>query len=179
MPFTPLLHCTSTPSGRRHNSARRTAELLAKWSTAWGGNASNTRRTAYISEYPVSGDSYSGSGNPNVSYYSYTATIPDKSVKVSDADWLTITLKSDAQSKGIVLDRAFVRSENGSSYVYKDDNGVLKKQKLSVGGNVNGGYSVLVTGGITRDDKIAFPYGDTVKEGAKTQEVSVNELYGY
>ena len=132
-----------------------------------------------VSEYPVSGDSYSGSGNPNVSYYSYTATIPDKSVKVSDADWLTITLKSDAQSKGIVLDRAFVRSENGSSYVYKDDNGVLKKQKLSVGGNVNGGYSVLVTGGITRDDKIAFPYGDTVKEGAKTQEVSVNELYGY
>ena len=133
-----------------------------------------------VSEYPVSGDNYSGNGNPNVSYYSYTAaTIPDKSVKVSDADWLTITLKSDAQSKGIVLDRAFVRSENGSSYVYKDDNGVLKKQKLSVGGNVNGGYSVLVTGGITRDDKIAFPYGDTVKEGAKTQEVSVNELYGY
>lgn len=133
-----------------------------------------------VSEYPVSGDNYSGNGNPNVSYYSYTATIPDKSVKVSDDDsWLTITLQSDMQSKGIVLDRAFVRSENGNSYVYKDDNGVLKKQKLIVGGNVNGGYSVLVTGGITRDDKIAFPYGDTVKEGAKTQEVSVDELYGY
>ena len=133
-----------------------------------------------VSEYPVSGDNYSGNGNPNVTYYSYTATIPDKSVKVSDDDyWLTITLQSDTQSKGIVLDRAFVRSENGNSYVYKDDNGVLKKQKLIVGGNVNGGYSVLVTGGITRDDKIAFPYGDTVKEGAKTQEVSVDELYGY
>ena len=133
-----------------------------------------------VSEYPVSGVNYSGNGNPNVSYYSYTATIPDKSVKVSDDDyWLTITLQSDTQSKGIVLDRAFVRSENGNSYVYKDDNGVLKKQKLIVGGNVNGGYSVLVTGGITRDDKIAFPYGDTVKEGAKTQEVSVDELYGY
>ena len=133
-----------------------------------------------VSEYPVSGDNYSGNGNPNVSYYSYTATIPDKSVKVSDDDyWLTITLQSDTQSKGIVLDRAFVRSENGNSYVYKDDNGVLKKQKLIVGGNVNGGYSVLVTGGITRDDKIAFPYGDTVKEGAKTQEISVDELYGY
>lgn len=133
-----------------------------------------------VSEYPVSGDNYSGNGNPNVSYYSYTATIPDKSVKVSNDDyWLTITLQSDTQSKGIVLDRAFVRSENGNSYVYKDDNGVLKKQKLIVGGNVNGGYSVLVTGGITRDDKIAFPYGDTVKEGAKTQEVSVDELYGY
>lgn len=145
-----------------------------------GQNGDFEAEVVDVSEYPVSGDNYSGNGNPNVSYYSYTATIPDKSVKVSDDDyWLTITLQSDTQSKGIVLDRAFVRSENGSSYVYKDDNGVLKKQKLSVGGNVNGGYSVLVTGGITRDDKIAFPYGDTVKEGAKTQEVSVDELYGY
>ena len=145
-----------------------------------GQNGDFEAEVVDVSEYPVSGDNYSGNGNPNVSYYSYTATIPDKSVKVSDDDyWLTITLQSDTQSKGIVLDRAFVRSENGNSYVYKDDNGVLKKQKLIVGGNVNGGYSVLVTGGITRDDKIAFPYGDTVKEGAKTQEVSVDELYGY
>lgn len=132
-----------------------------------------------VSEYPVSSDNYYGSGNPNVSYYTYTATIPDKTVKVSDEDWLTISLTNSSQSNGIVLDKAFVRSENGVSYVYKDDNGVLKKQVLSVGGNVNGGYSVLVTGGITRDDKIAFPYGDTVKEGAKTKEVSSSEIYGY
>ncbi len=132
-----------------------------------------------VSEYPVSGDNYSGNGNPNVSYYTYIATIPDKTVKVSDEDWLTISLTNNTQSKGIVLDRAFVRSENRASYVYKDDNGVLKKQVLTVGGNVNGGYSVLITGGITRDDKIAFPYGDTVKEGAKTKEVSSSEIYGY
>ena len=132
-----------------------------------------------VSEYPVSSDNYSGNGNPNVSYYTYTATIPDKTIKVSDEDWLTISLTSSAESKGIVLDKAFVRSENGVSYVYKDDNGVLKKQVLTVGGNINGGYSVLVTGGITRDDKIAFPYGDTAKEGTKTQEVSSSEIYGY
>ena len=131
-----------------------------------------------VSEYPVSGD-YTGSGNPNVSYYTYLATIPDKSVKVSEDDWLTVTLQGTSQQNGIVLDKAFVRSENGVSYVYKDDNGILKKQILKVGGNVNGGYSVLVTGGITRDDRIAFPYGDTVKEGAVTEEVSVRDFYGY
>ena len=131
-----------------------------------------------VSEYPVSGD-YTGSGNPNVSYYTYLATIPDKSIKVSEDDWLTVTLQGTSQQNGIVLDKAFVRSENGVSYVYKDDNGVLKKQILKVGGNVNGGYSVLVTGGITRDDRIAFPYGDTVKEGAPTQEVSSSDFYGY
>lgn len=131
-----------------------------------------------VSDYPVSGD-YTGSGNPNVSYYTYLATIPDKSIKVSEDDWLTVTLQGTSQQNGIVLDKAFVRSENGVSYVYKDDNGVLKKQILKVGGNVNGGYSVLVTGGITRDDRIAFPYGDTVKEGAPTQEVSSSDFYGY
>ena len=70
-------------------------------------------------------------------------------------------------------------TENGVSYVYKDDNGTLKKQILKVGGNVNSGYSVLVTGGITREDKIAFPYGDGVADGAKTKEVSSDEMYGY
>lgn len=132
-----------------------------------------------VSEYPVSGDYYYGGGNPNVSYYSYTATIPDKTVQVSDADWLSVSLSGSGEGKGIVLDKAFVRSENGVSYVYKDDHGVLKKQVLTVGGNVNSGYSVLVTGGITRDDLIAFPYGDSVKEGADTKEVTVNEIYGY
>ena len=69
-------------------------------------------------------------------------------------------LAGNVVSNGIVLDRAFVRTENGVSYVYKDDNGTLKKQILKVGGNVNSGYSVLVTGGITK-------------------EVSSDEMYGY
>lgn len=143
-------------------------------------NGDFNAKVVYVSEYPVSGDSsYYGSGNPNASYYEYTATIEDSSVKVSDDDWLTVMLAGDVVSDGIVLDRAFVRTENGISYVYKDDNGTLKKQILKVGGNVNSGYSVLVTGGITKEDKIAFPYGDGVVDGAKTKEVSADEMYGY
>ena len=144
-------------------------------------NGDFNAKVAYVSEYPVSSDSssYYGSGNPNASYYEYTATIEDSSVKVSDDDWLTVMLAGNVVSNGIVLDRAFVRTENGVSYVYKDDNGTLKKQILKVGGNVNSGYSVLVTGGITREDKIAFPYGDGVADGAKTKEVSSDEMYGY
>lgn len=131
-----------------------------------------------VSDYPVSSNSYMGNGNPNVSYYTYSATIPDKSVKVSEADWLSITLKNSEEAKNvIVLDRAFVRVENGQNYVYKDDNGTLKKQFLTVEGNTNGGYSVLVKSGITREDKIAFPYGKTVKEGAQTREATLDELY--
>lgn len=135
-----------------------------------------------ISDYPVSSDSYYGygSGNPNVSYYSFSATITDDSVQVSDQEWLTITMSNSCSSGDvIVLSKAFVRSEGGVNYVYKDDQGVLKRQNLTVGGTVDGGYSVLVKGGITREDKIAFPYGDAVQEGAKTKEGTVDELYGY
>lgn len=133
-----------------------------------------------VSEYPVSSESYMGTGNPNVSYYTYSASITDKSIEVSEDDWLTITLQNTENTSGsLVLDRAFVRSENGVNYVYKDVDGVLTKQTLTVGGNVNGGYSVLITGGLTREDKIAFPYGDSAKEGAKTKDSTLEELYGY
>lgn len=131
-----------------------------------------------VSEYPISGYTYYGDGNPNVSYYRFSAAIPDKSLRFSDQDWLSISMQSDTSSEGtIVLDKAFVRTENGQSYVYKDENGLLKKQALTVGGNVNSGYSVLVKGGITLEDKIAFPYGKAVKEGAKTREVTLDQMY--
>ena len=31
---------------------------------------------------------------------------------------------------------------------------------------------------LTEDDKIAFPYGKDVKEGAKTREVTLDQMYG-
>ena len=65
------------------------------------------------------------------------------------------------------------------NYVYKDDNGILKKQEISVGAAVDSGYSVIVKGGLSEDDLIAFPYGKDVKEGAKTKEVTLDQMYGY
>ena len=131
-----------------------------------------------VSEYPVSSGSYWGTGNPNASYYVFSAEIPDQSPGYTNGEWINITLPmSTGEEDSLVLSKAFVRSENGVSFVYKDDNGVLKKQVLSVGGNVDSGYSVLITGGLTREDMIAFPYGDSVVEGAKTREGTVDELY--
>lgn len=144
-----------------------------------GSGGSFQAEVIEVSDYPVSTGGYSYDGNPNVSNYTFTAVIPDQSVTVTDGDYVSIMLAEEAQETGIVLDRAFVRTENGSSYVYKDDNGVLKKQVVSVGGNVNNGYSVLIKAGITREDKIAFPYGKEVQEGAKTKEGTMQELYGY
>lgn len=136
-----------------------------------------------VSDYPVSANSYMGNGNPNVSYYTYSASILDQgegTAEVSEGDWLSVTLQNQTDSsQTIVLDKAFVRMENGAYYVFKDENGVLKKQQLTVGGSVNGGSSVLIKGGLTREDWIAFPYGDAIQEGAKTKNGTLEELYGY
>lgn len=133
-----------------------------------------------VSDYPVSRSFYSGMTNPNASYYSFTAEVMDKTIKFRDYDYITINLESKQSVEGsLVLQKAFVRTENGKSYVYKDDNGVLKKQYLTVGGNVDNGSSVLVKGGLTKEDLIAFPYGKAVVEGAKTKEVTLDKMYGY
>lgn len=133
-----------------------------------------------VSEYPISGDNYMGDGNPNVSYYSYSAIIPDKTLTFSDMDWVQVTLKSNLiSSEDFCLQKAFIRSENGVNYVYKEEKGVLKKQPVKVGGSSDGGYSVLIKSGVSMEDKIAFPYGSAVKEGAKTKEGTLEQLYGY
>lgn len=132
-----------------------------------------------VSEYPVSGNSYYGSSNPNVSYYAFTAVVTDKTLQLEDQDWVTINYEASSSGGSMVIQKAFVRSDSSTNYVYKDDNGVLKKQEISVGATVDSGYSVIVKGGLSEDDLIAFPYGKDIKEGAKTREVTLDQMYGY
>ena len=135
-----------------------------------------------VSDYAVSGDNYYyyGDTNPNVSSYTFTAKITDDTAQVSAGDWVDIQLEKQEQaSEGIVLSKAFVRTEDGVSYVYKDVNGVLKKQIVKVTQNVNGGMYVLINGGLSMEDKIAFPYSKTAQEGVKTKEGSLDTFMGY
>lgn len=122
-----------------------------------------------VSEYPVTGNSYYGNSNPNVSYYAFTAVVTDKTLQLEDQDWVTVNYEASAAENSMVIQKAFVRSDSSKNYVYKDDKGVLKKQEISVGATVDGGYSVIVKGGLSADDLIAFPYGKDVKEGAKVE----------
>jgi len=143
-------------------------------------SGSFTAKVLEVSDYPISAQMYMGEGNPNVSYYTYSAAVEDTSIKLRDQDWLTVTLENQVMTEGaLVIPKSFVRTEDGVSYTYKDDNGVLKKQKVTIGANVDGGYSVLIKEGLSVDDKIAFPYGEDVKDGAKTVETTLEKMYGY
>ena len=134
-----------------------------------------------VSDYPVDSSNnfyYGGDSNPNVSYYTFNAEITDQSLQFTDQDYVTISLKSNKLSKGsLVVMKAFIRTENGTSYVYKDVKGTLKKQQVTVDSIVNSGYYAIVTSGLKSDDLLAFPYGNTVQEGAKTKEVTLDDMY--
>ena len=138
-------------------------------------------RVLNVSDYPVdsfNNFSYGGDSNPNVSYYTFNAEITDQSLQFTDQNYVTITLQSNKLAKGsLVVMKAFIRTEHGNSYVYKDNNGTLKKQQVTVGSIVNSGYYAVVTSGLKSDDLLAFPYGDTVQEGARTKEVSLDDMY--
>ena len=136
--------------------------------TSWESGQTFTATIKEISKYPKSGDYYSGEGNPNASYYPFTAYIEDATgLRSGEGVELSMTVAGDNTSGDnvIALQKAYIREENGRSYVYKaDENNRLVKQYITTGKTVYG-EAVIVKDGLSMDDRIAFPYGKTAKEG--------------
>ena len=129
-----------------------------------------------ISDYPDTDGGSMGFGteNTNASYYPFYAEIEDtQDVDEGDAEiQLSSTMSSDAD--GIYLEKYFVCTESdGKPYVYiQDGNGKLKKQYVETGKLVYS-YAIEIVSGLEPTDKIAFPYGKNVEEGAETKEVDM------
>ena len=143
---------------------------------SYDNGVSFTAEVREISPYP----SNNGQDGANASSYPFTAYIADAS-GLSNNSWAELTLldEGDGQGQGIYLEKPFVRTENGQYYVMKDDGtGHLTKQIVQVGG-IQYGSSYQITGGLSMDDKITFPYGKDVREGAKTEEGTLDDLYNY
>ena len=143
---------------------------------SYDNGVSFTAEVREISPYP----SDNGQDGANASSYPFTAYIADAS-GLSNNSWAELTLldEGDGQGQGIYLEKPFVRTENGQYYVMKDDGtGHLTKQIVQVGG-IQYGSSYQITGGLSMDEKITFPYGKDVREGAKTEEGTLDDLYNY
>lgn len=129
-----------------------------------------------ISDYPDADGGSMGFGteNTNASYYPFYAEIEDsQDVNEGEAEiQLSAAMSSDAD--GIYLEKYFVRTESdGRPYVYiEDGSGKLKKQYVETGKLVYS-YAIEIVSGLEPTDKIAFPYGKKVKEGAETKEVDI------
>lgn len=144
------------------------------YANSWESGNSFEATITEISTYPEeNSNAWSGDGNPNVSYYPYTAYI-ENTEGLKNGEYVNLTINSgmDEYSNGIYLEKAYVREEDGKSYVLKaGKNDKLVKQYV-VTGKTLWGQAVEIVSGLTMEDKIAFPYGKTAKEGIKTKEAS-------
>ncbi|MGN1014540.1 MAG: hypothetical protein ACI4PM_04180 [Butyricicoccus sp.] len=135
-----------------------------------------------VSNYPAQDSSwyYDYESNPTASYYPFYVKVSGNADFDMDS-YITLRLTDDQESdSSYYLMTAFVRSENGQSYVYvAGEDGKLEKRTVTTGKSLWGSYIEIKNGGISEDERIAFPYGKNVHEGAATQDASVDDLYYY
>lgn len=131
-----------------------------------------------ISQYPAAGNNFGGMGNANASYYPFTAFIENgEGLRNQEYVDLQLNIQNDQDMNALFLPKPFIREEDGKTYVYKrDENQKLVKQDIVTGKTMYGSVTE-VKSGITTEDMLAFPYGKGVKEGAKTKEGTMEELY--
>lgn len=146
--------------------------------TSWESNTTVMATITSISDYPMDSSNYYGEGNPNSSYYSYTAYIED-ATGLTNGESVSLSMdvaSGDTATTGIYLEKGYIREEDGKSYVYKagEDNRLVK-QYVTTGKTVDG-QAVEITSGLAESDRIAFPYGKTAKEGVKVSEDDSSDI---
>ena len=134
--------------------------------------------TGVVSEIgttPTQTDSYGGYAQ---SYYPVKIALDDETDVTPDMYMnIAYDLNSDEQnSSSIYINLPFVKKEGGNYYIMKDEDGVLVKQYVETGKTLWGSM-IEIKSGLTFDDKLAFPYSSDAKEGTKTKEGSLEELY--
>ncbi len=151
---------------------------------SWESGEQLTGTITEISDYPLDENSYGwywSQGNSNISKYPFTIFL-DEDAPLRENEYVNITFTPGEQSgesdeEKLYLQNPFLRQENGRSYVYVQGEGdLLEKRYVTTGKNLWGSYTEIKSG-LMREDYIAFPYGKSVVEGAKTVQVGIDELY--
>lgn len=137
---------------------------------SWNNGQTYSATITEISEYPVENSGgYYGEGNPNVSYYSFTAYIED-STGLNNGDYIDLSMtpvSSEEEADSLYIEKAYVRTEDGKAYVLKaGEDGRLVKQYVQTGKTLYGS-AIEIKAGLSMEDQIAFPYGKTAKEGIR------------
>lgn len=146
---------------------------------SWENYENLTGTIVEISEFPVEGGQYwhYSSGNRNVSLYPFTVFLPEDA-NLRENEYVEISYDPGAsQGGGLCLQNAFIRTENGKSYIWvRGADGLLEKREVQTGRSLWGSYLEILSG-FGPEDYVAFPYGRDIRPGAKTKEAAVTELY--
>ena len=144
--------------------------------TDWRNGTSCTGTVESIGDFPSTSTYYSSSNNPNASFYPFNVLV-DEDADLVPGYYVDMDYSLSDSTDGIYLTNAFLRTEQGASYVYvQGENGKLERRDVVTGKSVWGSYTQILSG-ITVDDLIAFPYGKNVKPGAPTEQGDYSTLY--
>lgn len=104
----------------------------------------------------------------------------DEDTPVREGEYVNITYNPFGSSaSGIYLQNMFILREGGGSFVYvRDESGKLEKRAVSTGRSLWGSYT-QINGGLTGKEYIAFPYGNRIRAGAKTEISDIASFYNY
>lgn len=141
----------------------------------WNSGGTCTGTVLSVGDIPTSSNSYNGMNNPNASSYPMRIFV-DESANLQEGSYVSVQYEG-GEEHGIYLENAFLRTEQGESYVYVlGENGLLEKRTVTTGKSVSGYYTEILEG-LTEDDLIAFPYGKNVKAGVPAEEGDYSDLY--
>lgn len=142
----------------------------------WNTGMTYTGQVTAIGDFPSTDNGWNGNGNPNASFYPFTAFV-DETADLQAGSYASIMFSTAGSEHGVYLQNPFIRSEQGNFYVYlRGENGKLEKRYVSVGKSLWGSYMEILSG-VGEEDLIAFPYGKDLKEGADTVESDLSALY--
>lgn len=143
----------------------------------WNTGMTYTGTIQSLGDFPSSNNYYSGSGNPNASYYPFTVFV-DGDADLQEGRYVSVMYSTATSEHGIYLQNPFLRTEQGKSYVYvMGADGLLEQRFVKTGKALWGSYTEILSG-LSEEDLVAFPYGKDVKPGAVAQEGDMSNLYG-
>ena len=117
-------------------------------------------------------------GNPTASYYPFKAFVGEEA-DLQAGSYVSMSYSTASAEQGIYLEKPFVRTENGSSYIFvRGADGKLEKRTVKVGKVLWGSYYEILSP-LGEEDCLAVPYGKNVKHGAPTVESDLSVLYGF
>ncbi len=111
------------------------------------------------------------------SFYEFVVTV-EEPLELEEDNFVSIKPVETEKEEVIQIMSMFVRSEGSKSYVMvANDDNVIEKRYVKVGQSFYGMF-INVTGGLSRDDRLAIPYGKT-EEGKPVKDVNIDTLiYG-
>ena len=143
----------------------------------WNTGMTYTGTVESLGDFPNSEGYWNGMGNPTASYYPFNVFV-DGSADLQAGSYVSVMYSTSGGENGIYLQKPFLRTENGKSYVYiLGENGRLEQRFVTTGKDLYGSYTEILAG-LTADDLVAFPYGKNVKDGAAAVEGDMSNLYG-